>query len=84
LSVGLKGIVGGELLGAISDKVAASAGATCHSTGAVSGVLRAMKVPEEFARGTLRLSIGPKTTAKDVDKAADIIVEAAKRQLGTI
>jgi cysteine desulfurase len=81
LSVGLKGICGRDLLGTIADEVAASAGATCHSTGAVSGVLRAMQVPEEFARGTLRLSLGPKTTAEDVDKAADIISQAALRQL---
>lgn len=83
LSVGLKGVHSGDLLGCIGDKVAASAGATCHSTGAISSVLQAMKVPEEFARGTLRLSLGPKTTAKDVDKAAAIIAEAAKKQLGT-
>jgi cysteine desulfurase len=83
LSVGLKNIRGKELLGAIADRVAASAGATCHSTGAVSGVLRAMQVPEEFARGTLRLSLGPKTTAEDVDKAADIISQAVLRQLLT-
>jgi cysteine desulfurase len=83
LSVGLKNIRGKDLLGAIADRVAASAGATCHSTGAVSGVLRAMQVPEEFARGTLRLSLGPKTTAEDVDKAADIISQAALRQLLT-
>jgi cysteine desulfurase len=83
LSVGLKNIRGKDLLGAIADRVAASAGATCHSTGAVSGVLRAMQVPEEFARGTLRLSLGPKTTPEDVDKAADIISQAALRQLLT-
>ena len=83
LSVGLKNIRGKDLLGAIADRVAASAGATCHSTGAVSGVLRAMQVPEEFARGTLRLSLGPKTTAEEVDKAADIISQAALRQLLT-
>jgi cysteine desulfurase len=83
LSVGFKGICGKDLLGAIADQVAASAGATCHSTGAVSGVLRAMQVPEEFARGTLRLSLGPQTTAEDVDKAAHIISQAALRQLLT-
>jgi cysteine desulfurase len=83
LSVGLKNVCGKRLLAAIGDRVAASAGATCHSTGAVSGVLRAMQVPEEFARGTLRLSLGPKTTAEDVDQAADIISQAALRQLLT-
>jgi cysteine sulfinate desulfinase/cysteine desulfurase-like protein len=39
-----------------------------------------MQVPETFARGTLRLSLGPKTTADDVDRAATIIADAAQRQ----
>lgn len=84
LSVGLKGVNSGDLLASIEYKVAASAGATCHSTGSISSVLRAMNVPEEFARGTLRLSVGPKTTAKDIDKTAIILVEAAKKQLGLV
>lgn len=81
LSVGLKGVHSGELLNEIGGSVAASAGATCHSAGAVSSVLRAMNVPMEYARGTLRLSVGPKTTPEEVDKAAKIIASAAKRQL---
>jgi cysteine desulfurase len=62
LSVGLRGVHSGKLIQVIGDRVAASAGATCHSTedAPVSGVLRAMGVPIEYARGTLRLSLGPK------------------------
>ena len=82
LSVGLKGTHSGSLLAVVQDRVAASAGASCHSNAEISSVLRAMKVPEEFARGTLRLSVGPITTAEEVDIAADIIVGAAKQQLG--
>lgn len=80
LSVGIKDIHSGDLLAEVGHLVAASAGATCHSAGAVSSVLRAMNVPMEFARGTLRLSVGPKTTAEEVDRAAAIIADATKRQ----
>ena len=90
LSVGIAGIHSGLLLAAISDRVAASAGATCHSaaaTGAPGGisssVLRAMNVPPELARGTLRLSVGPHSTIEEMDQAVDIIVEQVHEQLGT-
>ena len=86
LSVGLENIHSGDLLAEICDQVAASAGATCHSAAGVSSVLRAMKVPEEFARGTLRLSVGPKTTPEDIDQAAELIAKAAidQSQMDTI
>ena len=86
LSIGLENIHSGDLLAEISDKVAASAGATCHSAAGVSSVLRAMKVPEEYARGTLRLSIGPKTTREDIDQAVELIARAAidQSQMDTI
>ena len=73
LSVGIAGIHSGQLLLAVADQVAASAGATCHSTEAVSSVLQAMKIPAVWARGTLRLSVGPGTSFGDVEKAATIL-----------
>jgi cysteine desulfurase len=83
LSVGLRGVHSGRLIQAIGDRVAASAGATCHSTedAPVSGVLQAMGVPLEYARGTLRLSLGPNTLARDVTLAASIIAKEARKQL---
>ncbi|KAG7368898.1 selenocysteine lyase [Nitzschia inconspicua] len=80
LSVGIDSIHSGQLLADVGDTVAASAGATCHSTASISSVLRAMKVPESYARGTLRLSVGPSTTTTDVDEAADIIANAVRSQ----
>lgn len=82
LSVGFSGgIHSGTLLGAVRDKVAASAGATCHAaTGPVSTVLHAMKVPEAYARATVRLSLGPQTTAEEVDRAASILSQEVKKQ----
>mmetsp|Transcript_267 Transcript_267/g.396 ORF Transcript_267/g.396 Transcript_267/m.396 type:complete len:472 (-) Transcript_267:108-1523(-) len=82
LSIAIAGIQSGTLLSKIGDKVAASAGAACHSSGGgISAVLKAMNVPMEFAQGTLRLSLGPSTSAKDIDQAVIIIAEEVKVQL---
>ena len=81
LSVGLDRVRSSDLLSSVGHVVAASAGAACHSTGgSISSVLLAMKVPESFARGTLRLSVGPMTTSEDIDEASEIIARAARAQ----
>lgn len=81
LSVGFKDIQSSILLQKVGDRVACSAGSACHSSGtAISSILVAMSVPLEFARGTLRLSIGPSTTEDEVDRATSIIVEEVRRQ----
>ena len=81
LSVSFRGISAPALLAAVGDRVAASAGAACHSGGAdaaraVSATLRAMDVPLEWALGTVRLSVGRETTLADVQEAARCIVDA--------
>ncbi len=84
LSVGLRGVRAAELLAALSERVAASASAACHSGEAahsVSSVLRAMGVPLEYAVGTLRLSTGRHTTMSEVERAAELILAEARRQL---
>jgi len=82
LSIGFKNVQSGELLNQIKNTVACSAGSACHASGGkVSDVLLAMKVPMNYAKGTLRLSVGPSTTIDEVDRAADIIIGEIKRQL---
>lgn len=84
LSVGLKGIDSAEMLKKLQMHVACSAGSACHAQGGgLSPVLKAMGVPEEFARGTLRLSVGPNTRPEDVDKASKFIVDEARRQFSS-
>jgi cysteine desulfurase len=80
LSVGIDRVHSGQLLTSIGHVVAASAGATCHGTADISSVLKAMRVPTNFARGTLRLSVGPNTSKGDVDEASDIIAQAVLSQ----
>lgn len=80
LSVSVEGLDAGALLAAIEDKVAASAGAACHSGQVhVSHVLQAMRIPEEWARGTIRFSTGRMTTGEDIDAAVAAVADAAER-----
>ena len=87
LSVSFRGIHASALLSEISEKVAASAGAACHSASdgsgdgdeiSVSATLRAIGLPIEWAMGTVRLSVGRETTISEVRKAADILCAAAR------
>ncbi len=77
LSVCLPGVHAGDLLEAIGDDVAASAGAACHGFNIqVSHVLAAMGVTPKVALGTIRLSVGRFTTEDEIDRGAEIILEA--------
>jgi cysteine desulfurase len=75
------GIHSGKLLDDVRNKVAASGGATCHSAnGPVSAILQAMNVPNIWARGTVRLSLGPHTSPDEVDRAAGYLAQALQLQ----
>ncbi len=83
LSLGFHGIDANSLLTEIGKDVAASAGAACHSGGVeLSHVIKAMDVPLEWARGTLRFSTGRMTTRKDIQNAIEIISDAVMRIKG--
>jgi cysteine desulfurase len=54
--------------------IAASAGAACHSDSIrISHVLEAMQTPLEYAKGTIRFSIGRFTTEEEIDQALEEI-----------
>ena len=79
LSVSFKNVEANTLLAEISDQVAASAGAACHADQMdVSQVLKAMKVPLEWAMGTVRLTVGRETTKEQIDTAVKVISGAVK------
>jgi cysteine desulfurase len=81
LNISIQGTVGEELLNEIPE-IAASTGAACHAGSTEpSSVLLEMGLSREQALGALRLSLGRWTTEKDVDTAADFIVERVKRLL---
>ncbi len=80
LSVSFRGIDATALLTEIGDRVAASAGAACHSEGVeVSTALTAMQVPLDYAMGTVRFSVGRPTTEREVDTAVRVVTEAVER-----
>ena len=80
LSLSFKGVEANRILEEIGLEVAASAGAACHSdTVEISHVLEAMNVPLEWAKGTLRFSVGRMTTAEEIDKAIEIVTRAVKK-----
>ena len=59
--------------------VAASAGAACHTEKiSISHVLEAMHIPEEYAMGTIRFSMGRLTTVEDVDLAAKEVIKVIR------
>jgi len=74
LSVSFRGLNATDILVELADAVAASAGAACHANEvSISPVLGAMGVPLDYARGTLRLSVGRTTTAAECDLAVGAI-----------
>ena len=77
LSISFKGREANRILEDIGQEVAASAGAACHSdTVQISHVLEAMGVPLDWAKGTLRFSVGRMTTKEDIDTTIRVVVEA--------
>jgi cysteine desulfurase len=72
------GHVGSELLQKVPE-IAASTGSACHE-GKVSQspVLCAMGVPPEIGQGALRLTVGRFTTVEEVERAADVLLRAAR------
>lgn len=79
-SVSFRGLEANRILEEIGLDVAASAGAACHADQVeISHVLKAMQVPEPWAKGTLRFTTGRFTTAGEIDRALEVIVAAVKR-----
>lgn len=79
-SLSFRGIAADELIREVEAEVAMSAGAACHSGELrVSAVIAAMRIPEEWAKGTVRLSVGRMTTEQEIDRASEAIAAAATR-----
>ena len=80
LSISFFNLEANRILDFIGTEIAASAGAACHSdTVEVSEVLKAMQVPLDWAKGTLRLTTGRMTTEADIDKTVQVICSAVNK-----
>jgi cysteine desulfurase len=68
------------IMGLDLEGVAASSGSACSSgSGETSHVLKALGVPPERARGSLRLTLGRFTTREECDGAVEAIVRTVER-----
>jgi cysteine desulfurase len=77
LNASILGTLGSELLEACPG-VAASTGAACHEGHfIVSPIFTALGLSEEVARGAVRLTVGRFTTGEEIDRAADLLADAA-------
>ena len=80
LNISFKDLEANRILEDIGLKVAASAGAACHADSVeISHVLRAMKIPLEWAKGTLRFSVGRMTTEAEIDKTIRVVADAVNK-----
>jgi cysteine desulfurase len=60
--------------------IAASAGAACTSgTLQISHVLAALRIPEDYAPGTVRFSLGKGNTEEQLAGTANILAEIIRR-----
>jgi len=80
LSLSFKGLEANRILEEIGLEVAASAGAACHSdTVQISHVIEALGVPLEWAKGTLRFSVGRMTTMEEIDRTVQVVADAVNK-----
>jgi cysteine desulfurase NifS/selenium donor protein len=78
-SVGFRGLDAATVLSAL-EGVAASAGAACHVDKVdLSHVLVALGVPPDFARGTVRFSVGRETTEEEIDSAIAQVADVVRK-----
>jgi cysteine desulfurase len=75
LNVSFRGVPGETLVRELDrEGIAVSAGATCHAEIiSVSHVLEAMKIPRNYALGTIRISFGKGNTVEDADRTANVV-----------
>ena len=86
ISVGFRDVESEALLVMLEKRgVICSAGSACTAgTAESSHVLEAMRVPEEYLKGTIRISVGAKNTGEEIEEACGIIRECVEtlREMG--
>jgi cysteine desulfurase len=80
LNISMRGISGIELVELLSEDVAFSTGAACHSGVSLpSEVLLAMGISAEDALSSVRISTGKDTSLDEIHRASEIIADAVKK-----
>jgi cysteine desulfurase len=83
LNVSFLGENGSDILTSLGNDIAASTGSACHSgLVTISPVLKAMGIPYEIARGTIRFSLGRNTSKYEIDEVLNRLEVLHKKQKG--
>lgn len=80
INISFRGADGEMLLHRLDLKgICISTGSACDSVNAqISHVIKAIGVPEEYAKGTIRVSFGAENTEKDADAIANSLIDILK------
>lgn len=86
ISCSIAGIKGEVLINAMqAHGVIISTSSACHSKDSkVSHVVQAMGVPDEFARGVIRISFGKYNTAEDIIELKNVFEKVVKQVKGEV
>ncbi len=77
LNFSFPGVNGRDLLAHAANEVAASVGSACHEDDdTVSGVLGAMGIEVDRARGAVRLTLGMASTELEIERASEALISA--------
>jgi cysteine desulfurase len=86
LSVSFAGLLGEVLLHHLEEKgIMVSTGSACHAKWKdLSATIKALRVPDNYARGTLRFSLSKNTTEEEIDYTLDVLADrvAYLREVG--
>ena len=76
-NISFAGIDGSDILSKLDEAgICVSTGSACNAESKeVSAVLRAMKVPYEVARGSIRFSLGRYNTTEDIDYTLEVLLK---------
>lgn len=84
LNVAFPDVDARDLIQRIQPELACSTGSACHSgSEEPSHVLTALGLDEQRARSSLRLSLGRQTTVEEVERATQLLSQAALRTVGS-
>ena len=79
LNLSFHGVASNDLIAAVADRIAVSAGSACHADSVtLSPVIEAIGTPLEWGRGTIRFSTGKFTTEEEIDQAAEAVIAACR------
>lgn len=80
LNISIKGVRGYDLVEALKEEVALSAGSACHAGRVhVSEVLLSMGISKRDALSSVRISTGRENTEEEIKRASEIIAEKVRK-----